>query len=348
MLPWLDAGNPSSQHADGRRARAAMDRAREQISASLGVEFGEFLFTSGGTEAANLAIIGTALAAEPGRRTILIGAAEHHCGLDTIPVLERLGFAVHLIPVDQEAAVSPAALQSLLTEDVALVSVMHANNEVGTIQPIPTLAELAHEYGALFHTDAVQTFRKFPWTVAQLGADLVTISSHKISGPKGIGGIVIRAGVKIAPLVRGGGQEREMRGGTENVAAAVGFGEAAARPIPPYTGASDQFRTILLEAGAIPTVREASFLPSIVHVRFPGISAETLLIRLDREGISASAGAACSSGSLEASHVLRAAGYDETTAREGVRFSLGLDADPDEMVDAAHRITATVRELRRR
>lgn len=344
MMPWLERefGNPSSLHEEGRTARAAIDQAREVLSSHLGCLFAEVLFTSSGTEAANLAIVGAALANEDGRRNrVLMGAAEHHCVLHTRPILERLGYRVELIPVDRIARVQLDRLERMLGPDVLLVNVMHANNELGTLQPVVEIANLARRHGALLHSDAVQTLGH-----PQVGlpdADLLTFSAHKVNGPKGAAAIYIKAGTKLKPLAVGGGQEREMRAGTENVAAIVGFAAAVSNIGPTQPKARDRFLDQLLTAGFLPTVpNRQDALPGHAHVRFPGIDAETMLIRLDRAGVSASSGAACSSGSLEPSHVLLACGYSPKEAREGLRFTFGRQTTIAQAEDAADRVIRCV------
>jgi len=354
MLPWLTDGfgNPSSLHAEGRRAKDAIDSARETLSNALECLFAEVLFTSGGTEAANLAILGAALNNIGSRRNrVLIGASEHHCVLNTAGTLRSLGFRPELIQVDREARLDLNALGDALGDDVLLVSCMHANNEFGSINPIRQIADLAHRYGALLHTDAVQTFQALGmrWTVSDLDADLVTVSAHKLYGPKGAGAIYNRAGIKLKPLVTGGGQEREMRGGTENTAAIAGFGAAAARTpaASDVRKLRDSFVERLTAVGAVPSVNSwDNVLPTHAHVRFPEIDAETMLIVLDRLGVSASSGAACSSGSIEPSHVLLAAGYSEIEAKEGLRFSLGRSTTFADIEDATNRVTEAVNQIR--
>lgn len=349
MEEWLDAGNPSSLYAEGRRARQAVDLAREAVSEAMGCLFAELLFTSGGTEAANMALVGAALANEDARRSrILLGAAEHHCVLHTKPMLERLGYRVEFLPVDREARLDLDRLEAAVGDDVLLVGAMHANNELGTLNDVAAIAAIVHRRGALLHTDAVQTFGKLPWKVDDLAADLVTVSAHKRNGPKGAGALYLRAGTRLKPFVAGGGQERELRGGTENVAALAGFGAAVRRAPAPseLSEASRVLRDRLLAMGAVPTAADP--LPTHVHVRFPGIPAETLLIVLDRMGVNASSGAACSSGSVEPSHVLLACGYTEQEAKEGVRFSLGLETSRADVEEAAGRIEEAVNGLRPR
>ncbi len=361
MGPWLtnEFGNPSSLYEEGRRARAAIDEAREAISSRLGSLFAEVIFTGSGTEAANLAIVGIALASLPvigTRKRVLLGSAEHHCVLHTQPTLEKLGFVVERIPVDRYGAVDLSALEDMMDDDVLLVSVMHANNELGTIQPVLQVAEIAHRFGALYHCDAVQTFTVWDWQVTDLDADLVTVSAHKVGGPKGVGAIYIRAGVKPQPIMRGGAQEREVRAGTENVAGIVGFAAAvkAARPRGTLRYAAAQaFERELDSVGSafsmeytVPVSERSNRLPGHVHVRFPGVSAETLLIRLDRMGVSASAGSACSSGSLDPSHVMLACGYSEAAAKEGVRFTFGRTQSGQEGAECARRLLEAVSAIK--
>lgn len=356
MRPWLttEFGNASSLHAEGRRAKEAIDLARERLSDALGCTFGEALFTGSGTEAANLAVVGAALEHRGGRRTrILLGAAEHHCVLETQAMAEALGYVVELVPVDRTARLDLDALASMLGEDVLLVSVMAANNELGTLNPCDAVGRMAHEAGALFHMDAVQLFGTRTDLLAWSDADLVTVSAHKIGGPKGVGAIYIRAGVKLKPLAVGGGQEREMRSGTENVAGIVGFGEAIRTVfadtdrVARKRASRDAFLDAL--SGSEPALsvpdREA-VLPGHAHLRFPGISAESMLIRLDQMGVSASSGAACSSGSIMPSHVMMAAGYSEAESKEGLRFTFGFHSTPDDAAEAATRVAEAVASIR--
>ena len=351
MEPWLDAGNPSSLHSEGRKAREAVDTAREVVSERLGCSFGEVIFTSCGTEAANLAIIGTALAnLEGARKRILFSAAEHHCVLHTQPILEKLGYQVELVPVDRVARIDLDALTESLGEDVLLVSAMHANNELGTWQPAREVAEQAHRHGALYHCDAVQTFGWYDWKVADLDADFVTASAHKLCGPKGVGALYTRAGVKPQPLMVGGGQEREVRAGTENVAGIVGFGAASGQvsSVAEKRAARDAFLAGLAKTNLAwkLTAPVEEVLDGHAHIRIPGVTAETMLILLDRLGVSASSGAACSSGSLEASHVLLACDYDEQSAKEGLRFTFGASNTVDEARRAAVIVAEAALQIR--
>lgn len=353
MRPWLttEFGNPSSLHAEGRKAREAIDRSRATLADKLGVLFAEVTFTSSGTEAANLGILGAALGNnDTGRNRILLGAAEHHCVLHTTPLLERLGYSVETIPVDRVARVRIDRLQELMAEDVLLVSVMHANNELGTIQPVQDVTQLAKQVGALVHCDAVASFGSLDVRPDELGVDLLSLSAHKINGPKGVGALYVRAGTKVSPLSLGGGQERELRAGTENVACIVGFaravdlldGSSSKAPRDAFVRRSQELRPPGLE---FTTDFGEAVLPGHAHLRFAGISAEPMLIVLDREGISASSGAACSSGSLEPSHVLLAAGYSEAQAKEGLRFTFGRTNTVEEALHAAEVVSSAAQRL---
>lgn len=342
-------GNPSSLHDHGRNAKHEIDWSREIVAEALGCMFAEVIFTGSGTEAANLAIVGTALANSNERRNrILLSSVEHHCVLNTRFILEKLGYQVELIPVDRESFVDLKQFEKMLGDDVLLVSVMSANNETGAIQPLKEVVSLAHKRKIKVHCDHVQGFLKAIPSPVMLGADLVSIAAHKINGPKGVGVLAVLNGTKLKPLITGGEQEREMRGGTENVLGIVGFGEAIlGHKSLKLRVLRDRFLDSLLKVGAVPTVKDrARTLDSHIHVRFPGIDAETLLIRLDREGISASSGAACSSGSIEASHVMLACGYTEAEAKEGIRFSLGVGNTAEELGRAFETISHCLNEIR--
>ena len=342
-------GNPSSLHEHGRNAKHEIDWSREIVAEALGCMFAEVVFTGSGTEAANLAIIGTALANEkPTRHRILLSSVEHHCVLNTRLMLEKLGYVVELIPVDRESFVDLKKYEAMLGDDVLLVSVMSANNETGAIQPLKEVISLAHKKKIKVHCDHVQGFLKAIPSPVMLGADLVSIAAHKINGPKGVGVLAVLDGTKIKPLVTGGEQEREMRGGTENVIGIVGLGEAIlGHKTLKLRVLRDRFLESLVKTGAVPTVKDKTrTLESHIHIRFPGIDAETILIRLDREGISASSGAACSSGSIEASHVMLACGYSEAEAKEGIRFSLGVGNTAEELGRAFEIINRCLSEIR--
>ncbi len=357
MEPWISGefGNASSLYEEGRKAKDAIDQAREVVSRALGCEFGEITFTSSGTEAANLAVIGFALANRgTTRNRIFLGAAEHHCVIETEELLRSLGFEVQLIPVDSEARIQIDWLTKIMDDAVLLVSVQSANNETGTLQPVQEVSKLCNEAGTTYHCDAVQSLGNQTDNEAFMEADMVSISAHKIGGPKGVGALFVRAGTKITPLLIGGGQEREMRAGTENVAGIVGFGEAVkALQADSYrTNRKAQARNVfsnLLKGDSnwVPTVQNVDdVLPGHCHGRFKGISAESMLIRLDGKGISASSGAACSSGSTMPSHVMQACGYSEQQAKEALRFTFGWNSTIEQANEAAHRVLEAVSAVR--
>ena len=338
-------GNASSVHHFGQQAKAALDTARSAIAALVGGDPSEVVFTSGGTEADNMAIRGAAEAAEAtGRRHLVASAIEHEAVLNTLKALARRGWRTTLVPVDQTGIVSPDRVREALADDTALVSVMHANNEIGTIQPIAEIAAAAHERGALMHTDAVQSAGKIPIDVRALGADLVAISGHKLNGPKGAGALWVRRGTRMLPILTGGKHERSRRAGTENVPALVGFGVAAQLADAKRTSETVRLAALRdrLEAGVLDTVpgtavngaRDAR-VPNTTNISFDRVEAESLLIALDLEGIAVSTGSACSSGTLEPSHVLRAMGLPTHRTQNSLRFSLGLfstDADVERVV----------------
>jgi cysteine desulfurase len=365
MLPFLSgpAANASSQHGPGRAARAAVETAREQVAALVGARPGEVVFTSGGTEADNLAVKGTVLERGPGASHLVVSAVEHHAVLDAAAWAGRdAGATVELAPVDATGRVDTGALAGLLRPGAtALVAVMAANNEVGTGQPVTEVAELAHAAGALVLCDAVQA-AGLPGVDAAAGPlDLVALGAHKLGGPTGVGALVVRTGVRLRPLAHGGGQERGLRSGTLPVAAIAGFGAAAAAVMAERAGGGaarlaalrDRLRAGLAEVvpglevnGSTGAAGDGpAGLPGLLSVRLPGLLAEDALLLLDREGIACSAGSACASGAVEASHVLLAMGVDEAAARQTLRFSLGhasTGADVDAAVAAVGRVVAAL------
>ena len=359
MEPYLSAdgfGNPSSLHADGQRAKRALDAARDTLAQALGGQFSEITFTSGGTEADNAALVGVLLARGPGSHLVTT-QIEHEAVRETADFLKKLGFGVTFVPVDEFGRVSPQVIADALTDRTALVSVMHANNEVGTVQPLCEIADIVHARGAYLHTDAVQTFGQLPLDVHALGADLMTLSAHKVYGPKGAGALYVRSSVPIEPLLHGGGQERERRGGTENVPAVVGFGEAVRLMLPEREAEAmrlTELRDQLLGAlrhrlpeivlNGHPTER----LPNNLNVSFPGLDAETLLLALDRASISASSGSACTSGSIEPSHVLTAMGLPEDRVRSAIRLTLGRGTTPEQIDRTVDILAGIVTHLRAR
>ena len=334
-------GNASSIHHFGQQAKAVIDEARSAVAALIHADPSEIVFTSGGTEADNLAIRGAAEAIEPaGRRHLIASAIEHEAVLNTVKALTRRGWRTTLLPLDQTGVVSPDRLREAIDADTALVSVMHANNEIGTIQPVAALAAIAHEHGALFHTDAVQSAGKIPVDARALGADLLSLSAHKFNGPKGAGALWIKRGTRMQPTVTGGKHERNRRAGTENVAAIAGLGVAAQLAAAKMAGEGARVAALRdrLEAGILRDVpgtqvngaREAR-VPNTTNISFDRVEAESLLIALDLEGIAVSTGSACSSGTLEPSHVLKAMGLPPHRTQNSLRFSLGLFSTPEEV-----------------
>ena len=353
-------GNPSSVHHFGQRAKAALDDARSSVAALIGGDPSEVVFTSGGTESDNFAIRGAAEALEPtGRRHVIASAIEHEAVLNTLKALARRGWNTTLLPVGESGVVSPDALRAVLTDQTALVSVMQANNEIGTIQPIADLVREAKQRGALFHTDAVQSAGKIPVNVKALGVDLLSISAHKFHGPKGVGALWIRRGLRLVPLLAGGKHERSRRAGTENVAGIVGMGVAAelARVKMADEGARlaslrDRLEERILESvsGTAINGARAPRVPNTTNISFERVEAESLLIALDLEGMAVSTGSACSSGTLEPSHVLKAMGFSPHRTQNSIRFSLGpmnTEADVDRVVAVLPGIVEKLRSLTR-
>ncbi len=351
MLPYLESnhGNPSSIHRVGRNAREATENARRQVAKLISARPRRIFFTGSGSEANNLAIKGVMLPHNGHTRHVVTSAIEHPCVLQTCGFLQRLGCRVTLLDVDEQGLLSPDALRRALTDDTGLVSIMLANNEVGTIQPIKELAAVAHERGALFHCDAVQAVGKINVDVGDLGIDMLTLSGHKFHGPKGVGALFVRKGIALEPLIHGGKQERGLRAGTENVAAIVGLGEAAKLAIHGL-GAAEQTRALRdrLEVGIrelIPEVRLNGHrhrrLPNILNLTLPGLRGESVVVAMDLHGVSLSAGSACKSGSPEPTHVLMAMGKTEVEAHCSVRFSLShgmAEAEIDEAVAALKHV----------
>lgn len=362
MRPWLDGtfGNPSSLHAVGRRARQAVDEGRAQLAALLGAGAAEIIYTASGTEADNLALMGTAEVYGAGNCHIVTSPIEHPAVLQTCLFLQRHGAEVSYLPVDGDGIVRPSVLASLLRPNTRLVSVMAANNVVGTVQPIAELAAIAHEHGALFHTDAVQAVGKLPLDVHALGVDLLSLSAHKLHGPQGVGALYVRAGTKLEAHVQGGGQERGLRSGTENVAGIVGLGQAAA--LARSEMAEEAARLVGLGDRVLATVAEKvpnAYLVGHRYLRLPGHlclgfhglenEAITLLLALDEHGIAASSGSACSAHrSSEPSYVLAAMGFDPIRARGSLRVSMGRftsEADIDRFLESLPPVVASLRPV---
>lgn len=364
MLPYLREtyGNPSSLHGPGRRARVAVDRARERVASVIGAEPGEIVFTSGGTEADNAALRGPLAGAVrrlTGRPGLVTSAVEHEAVLQTAESLAADGLPVAVLPTDVDGRLDPARLGAAVGEETGLVSAMLVNNEIGTVNPVREIAEAAHAAGALVHTDAVQAAGLLALDVDALGVDLLSLSSHKVGGPKGVGALFVRAGTPFAGVQTGGSQERKRRGGTENVAGIVGFAEALAladaerdETAARIAHLRDDLRARLVDAfgdrlvvntpdGAAPHVLNVSFRPSASGP----LDGEMLLTALDLEGVHASAGSACTSGALEPSHVLLALGRDRAVAGATVRFSLGRPTTEADVATAAEALRRVVSRL---
>jgi cysteine desulfurase len=354
-------GNASSVHTFGQQAKAALDHARSSIATLIGGDPLEVVFTSGGTESDNFAIRGVADALEPTKRRHLITTAiEHEAVLNTLKALARRGWRTTILPVDQSGIVSPDRLREVITDDTALVSVMHANNEIGTIQPVAKMAAIAHEHGALMHSDGVQSAGKISVDVRSLGLDLFSISAHKFNGPKGAGALWIKRGTRVQAILTGGKHERNRRAGTENVPAIAGMGAAARLAVAKLDGESarvaalrDRLETGILRAvdgTAVNGARDRR-VPNTSNISFERVEAESLLIALDLEGIAVSTGSACSSGTLEPSHVLRAMGFPPHRTQNSLRFSLGMFStaeEADRVIEVLPRLVEKLRGLTRK
>jgi cysteine desulfurase len=361
MIPYLKQqfGNPSSIHYFGRETNRALQLARKRVADLIGATKPlEITFTSGGTEADNLAIKGTAeyvRIKDPSKNHIITSYVEHDAVLEPCRDLERLGYKVTFLPVTKECLVEPKVLKEAIMSTTALVSIMYANNEVGTIQPVKELARIAHESGALFHTDAVQAAGKISVDVNDLGIDLLSMSSHKINGPKGVGALYIRNGLEIMPIIHGGGQESTMRSGTENVPGIAGFGKAcelAKARMTEYENYVSSLRDYFVDKvlSEIPYSRlngsRTSRLASNAHFTFFGVNGEDLIIKLDESGIAASTGSACSVKKQKPSHVLKAMGFSYEEITGSLRISLSMKNTKEEVDRTVNVLAEVVRELR--
>ena len=350
-------GNASSVHHFGQQAKAALDESRSAVAALINADPSEIVFTSGGTESDNFAIRGAAEALEAtGRRHLIASAIEHEAVLNTLKALARRGWKTTLVPVDETGVVSPDRVREAVTDDTALVSVMHANNEIGTVQPIAEIAAVAHERGALMHTDAVQSAGKITVDVRALGIDLLALSAHKFNGPKGAGVLWVKRGTRLLPIVTGGKHERNRRAGTENVPAVAGLGVAAREAIAKMASEATRVGALRdrLEDGILRQVpgttvngSRGARIPNTTNISFDHVEAESLLIALDLEGVAVSTGSACSSGTLEPSHVLRAMGFPAHRTQNSLRFSLGLFSTEDEVDRVVALLPGLVEKLRR-
>jgi cysteine desulfurase len=361
MLPYLKEryGNPSSIHKFGRETARAINLARKRVAEMIGASsIREITFTSGGTEANNLALKGTAIHVQskmPKKNMIITSSIEHDAVLEPCKDLEDRGFATMHLPVTGEGFVRPSELKNVISDNVALVSIMYANNEVGTIQPIKELVEITHQAGALFHTDAVQAAGKLPLNVKNLGVDMMSLSSHKINGPKGVGALYIRSNLKILPIIHGGGQEWYLRSGTENVPGIVGFGKAcelANKRMRHYQEHVAGLRNYVVERvlKEIPRSRlnglRSERIANNAHFTFFGVNGEDLIIKLDENGIAASTGSACSVKKQKQSHVLKAMGFSYEEITGSLRLSLGMHNTKDEVDRAVNVLSSVIEELR--
>ena len=357
MVPYLsgECGNASSIHSYGQRARAAVERARESVAALVGARAAEVVFTSGGTESDNLAIFGIVAADTRAAKHVITTQIEHHAVLNSCQALERLGVEVTYLPVSRAGVVDPAEVRRALRPETVLITVMHANNELGTVQPIEEIGRIAAEADVYFHTDAVQSAGKLPLAVDGLGVDLLSLSGHKLRGPKGVGALYVRKGARLRPLFYGGHHERDRRPGTENVPGIVGMGRAA--QLAAANLAVDGPRLAVLRdrlerelVARVPQARVngagAPRTPNTSNITFPFVEGEALVIALDLRGVACSTGAACSAGAIEPSHVLTAIGLPSEEARASLRFSLGHETTPADVETALAIIPGAVETLR--
>ena len=357
MLPYFTQcfGNPSSIHSTGRDARRAVDAARRQVAEAIGAQPQEIYFTAGGSESDNWAIKGTAFARRNKGNHIITSAIEHHAVLHTCAWLEKQGFEVTYLPVDEFGRVRVEDVEKAITDKTILITIMAANNEIGTIQPIEEIGRLAHDKGILFHTDAVQAIGAMPIDVNAMHIDMLSMSGHKFHGPKGIGALYIRKGVKIDQYLHGGAQERGQRAGTENLAGIVGMGKAieiATQHLEENARRLTALRDKLIDGilAEIPDVRlnghRTQRLPNNVNVSVRYVEGEALLLRLDLAGIAGSSGSACTSGSLDPSHVLLAIGLPHEIAHGSLRLSLGTDTTEAEIDEVLDKLPGIVKNLR--
>lgn len=359
MTPYLTKvfGNPSSVHGFGREARQALEQARDQIAAFMDADPQSLIFTGSGTEADNLAIIGGAMAQRERGRHIITSQVEHHAVLHACEYLEQEGFDLTYLPVDETGSVRLADVKAAVRPDTVLVSIMYGNNEVGTIQPIEEIGTFLREKDIIFHTDAVQAFSVLPVRIRQLPVDMLSVSAHKINGPKGVGALYVGKKVPISPIVFGGSQERKRRAGTENLAGIVGFAEATRVTAEEMDERVSKYRRMKEEMEAVWKEADIAYqinghpekvMPHVFNVSFIGIQTETMLMNLDLVKIAAASGSACTSGSLELSHVLVAMNLDESIAHSAIRFSFGITNTVEEAKRAAEAVASIVKRLVKR
>jgi cysteine desulfurase len=355
MLPFFSEkfGNPSSLYSKGREARRAIEEARQKVAELIGAKKEEIIFTGSGTESDNLAIKGAAFKNRKKGNHIITSSIEHHAVLHACKYLETQGFRVTYLPVSKEGLVNPADVERAITPETILITIMHANNEIGTIQPIEEIGKIAREKSIPFHTDAVQTAGKLPISVDTLGVNLLSMSAHKIYGPKGVGALYIRKGTFIEPQLHGGGHERNLRSSTENVPGIVGFGKAcelAKQRLPEEAKLADLrnrlIKGILETKDSYLNGHPAKRLPNNANFRFSYIEGESMVLNLDMKGISASTGSACSSTSLEPSHVLLAIGLKPEEAHGSLRLTLGLGNTQEDVDYVVSVLPEIVNKLR--
>ena len=351
MLPYFTRsfGNASSIHSFGRETKIVLEESREKIARAIGARTGEIFFTSGGTEADNHALIGVAMAANRshGKNHIVVSAVEHHAVLQSAEYLRGNGFDVTILPVDEFGKVDPDDVRRAIVPRTSLVSVMHVNNEIGTIEPIEEIARVVHDHGVVFHSDTVQSAGKIPINVDALSIDILAISAHKIYGPKGIGAVYIRKGIDVDSYIHGGAQERNRRAGTENVPLVIGFAKAIETSQHDMEKNTNYISTLRKELKRLLSERfdcicfnghPTDALPNIVNISFDSakrdVDGEALLLNMDLHGVAVTSGSACSSGSMEPYHVLHAIGRDVKTARASIRFSIGKYTTNDEIAKA--------------
>jgi cysteine desulfurase len=334
MLPYFSdvSGNASSIHAAGRRARSAVENARQSVAQLIGAKHSEIVFTSGGTEADNLAVFGCIAASDRARKHVICSSIEHHAVLEACEALEKRGVELSWLPVSGSGAVNPDEVRRAIRAETVLITVMHANNELGTIQPVEEIGRIAREAGIRFHSDAVQSAGKISVDVKAIGADFLTLSAHKICGPKGVGALYVREGAPLQPMLRGGSNQRDRRPGTENVPGIVGFGKAAEIARRELAAGHSQIAALRdrLEQGILERVPETRIngdrvhrVPNTTNISFAQSDGESLVIALDLGGVECATGAACSSGAVKPSHVLTAIGLNSAEAKSSLRLSLG-------------------------
>lgn len=357
MLPFFSEtfGNPSSLHAFGQEAKYAIEAARQTIAASIGANSEEIVFTSGGSESDNFAVKGVAYAKKEKGNHIITSAIEHHAILEPCHFLEKHGFEVTRLPVDADGLVDPSDVEQAITSKTILISIMHGNNEIGTIQPVAEIGKIARERGIVFHTDAVQTFGRLPLTVDNLAVDLLSASGHKIYGPKGVGILFIRKGTHIQPFMHGGDQERGRRASTYNVPGIVGMGKAVELAVKNINAETERLTTLRnrMIQGILDNIEYSCLnghpsrrLPNNVNVSIEYVEGESLLLSLDMEGIACSTGSACTSSSLEPSHVLMAIGLPHEKAHASLRFTLGRHTRENDIDHVIRTLSGIVTRLR--